>query len=130
MTFNYQALDRDSFLARSFIAFVQGVEEWPSNKKVEQLSADTDKFTRVELTISINGHNVNPEKFIEFVDRSIDHRADQKAHALVDEPLSAVMPDLELLQETISNAQQAVRAEVIKRLRSAGVEFNLEDYDV
>jgi hypothetical protein len=89
---------------------------------IEQLSAATDKFTNVELTIQVNGIQVDAQAFLTAVERNMDHSVSAEARRLLDE-----IGKFEDLHELLRDAERAARRSIEQRLTDAG--FELPDSD-
>lgn len=94
---------------------------------IDELSDKTDKFTDVQLTIQVNGVELDAQHFMDAFLAWTESGIKNFAKEMVQEPLSELVPDLQQLQETVQNAERAIRNEIQKKLKAAGIEINLDE---
>ncbi len=117
--FNYQD-SPETFLKWLLLATVPAEDK----ELFDDLSVRTKNFTEVELGVTINGTPVDAEKLINFLERSLQYRAEDAA----DRRLENL--GLTLLIDKIEEAQADLIREVKDRLEHEGIRlrrFNGED---
>lgn len=85
---------------------------------IDQLSAATEKFTDVRLTVQINGVDVDPAAFLTGVEMNMVHYAKAEARRLVDE-----IGELALLRELLEDVERSAVRQLEQRLAAAGIEL-------
>lgn len=121
LTFDWQA-QPEGFLKWMFVSLLSGEHDL-----IKQLSEPTDHFTNVILTMQINEVEVDTAGFIESLERNITYKAKDAAKELVRKPLDELVPDLQLLQETIQAAEHAIRNAIQAKLKAAGIKIDLHE---
>jgi hypothetical protein len=119
--FDWQARGEDfvKWMFVHLIAEKHGVDHSPKID-FEELSDATNGFRNVQLTMQVNGIEVNAQNFIESVENAIKQYAEQAAQQIVAESI----PDLEELQDTVYHAQKAIADRLKNSLKSAGITWN------
>lgn len=107
-------IDRDSLLVWLIPTAMRRTD-------METLSGLTDRFTRCELRITLNGVDLDARAFLEGVARSIERAARDESASLAE---TAGFGDIE---DAVSLMRDAVRAEMLGRLRAAGVPIREEE---
>lgn len=90
---------------------------------IEGLGEATDKFTKCELTIQVNGVPVNAENFIEGVERNMDYYTEREAKKLV-----ASLPRLDKIRDDLEDAERAMRGALREGLAQAGIHMEEDDW--
>lgn len=117
LAFNWHAenvLDRDSLLTWLIPTAMRDVD-------TSELFDLTDGFSRCELRIVLNGVDLDVRAFLDGVARSIERAARDESASLAE---TAGFGDIE---DAVRLARDAVRAEMLGRLRAAGVPIDEED---
>lgn len=96
----------------------------PQDKETfEQLSAATEKFTNVTVTMHVNGIEVDVDKFLDRIQSQFDWSVEARAKELVREVVR-----FDELQQTISDVEHAVKRDCYDKLRKLGVEIHEDDW--
>lgn len=117
-TFDWQAearKSRGSFLEWLIPELVTCLE-W-HGKSWELIRERSKGYTDVQLTIQINGVEVDPKSFLEGVESNMTHQAQRGAEELV-----GSITDLEALHDSIDELASGVRDKVRELLRANGIE--------
>lgn len=119
--FNWQE-EPDGFLKWFVVTILPTSGPSDSGKVISQLSELTDHFQNVELAVLLNGVKMDTEKFINSVQRNMEHYARQEAVRMLHEVggFSEVQEQLDVLRLHFIN-------EVEGTLRRYGIE--LPEYD-
>lgn len=96
-------------------------EKIRDDEKFEALSAATDRFTNVEIGITISGIEVDALAFLNGFKRNFDYAVQQQVEEKIDEA------DLNRLYDSLADVQRAVRKTIVDRLAAVGVELREED---
>lgn len=91
---------------------------------VERISEASKKLSEIELTVLVNGIEMNAERFMESVDRNMRFHASREARRMVDE--FGGLPELE---DTLRQVGRSVRRAVEQRMAEAGIELPDSDND-
>lgn len=102
MTFKFDWHARDEDFVKWL--FVHLIANKTGTDQFDQLSAATDKFTNVKLTMQVNGIELDAQRFIESVEDAYRQHAENTAKRMVDEAI----PDLYQLTDAVETAQQAL----------------------
>jgi hypothetical protein len=90
----------------------------------ERLSTLTDRFTRCELRITLNGVDMDVRAFLDGVGRTLEHAARTEAKRLVRDSAG-----LDEVEDAVAVARDAIRSTLLERLRAAGVAIEEADDD-
>jgi hypothetical protein len=115
--FDWHARKQD-FVKWMFVHLISGNRE--QDPKFEKLSEATNKFRNVQLTMQVNGIELDAEKFIEYVEHSIKTYSKNAAKRIVEDSI----PDLEELQEAVYNAQRALADKLKNSLTPLGITWS------
>lgn len=109
--------DFKAWLIPTLLVGKRGTDAW------DELSAATDKFTDVNVTVQINGIEIDPTDFFEGVESNMHWRSERRAVELIrdDERLRA-------LSNTAYEVEQELRKAALDRLRELGIELQEDDY--
>ena len=113
--FDWQARNED-FVKWMFVHLIA------DQRKVDnfdELSNATKGFTNVEITMQVNGVEVNAQNFIESVEEAYKQHAERAAKQMVDDAI----PDLWDLREAVDDAQHALTRKLREAMRENGVEW-------
>jgi hypothetical protein len=111
-----QAVDPDGMLAWLLPTTMRRDNDF------ERLSTLTDRFTRCELTITLNGVDMDVRAFLDGIARTLQHVAKTEAVRLVRDSAG-----LDEVEDAVSVARDAIRSTLYGRLRAAGVAIEEED---
>jgi hypothetical protein len=118
MKFNYQKQPADSFVARVFVNLMAQYNDdrdgWAT------LQQETNNWQDIVLEITVNGETLNAERFLQYLDFSLNGRAEQKAKDL----LSNALPDLDQLQETLDALNAGMQDKVRQYAKDNGISFD------
>lgn len=113
---NYYELP-EGFMRSAMVNMVTGrIVEW------ETLSKATKGFTDIQLTIQMNGIDIDAEPFLTSLGRRIEHAAKDKLNELVRNV------GLTALAEAVNDIDQALKQELYARVNALGIELPEEDY--
>lgn len=103
----------------------EGFAKWlipsviPRNfKQFDELSKATDKFRNVELTILVNGFEMDAQKFLEGVDVNMSHFALKEAARMLSE-----IGGFNELQERLDTIRTHMIEQVERTMREHGIEL-------
>lgn len=109
----------------------EGIAKWllvaviPASQRpdiIPRLSEATNKFTEVDLTIQVNGIEVDAGALLDRIERTMNYRAQVEAQRLLDG-----IGRFDDLQNLLDRVQLAAKTAVRQRLRAA--QFELHDID-
>jgi hypothetical protein len=114
----------DSFLAWAVLTVM------PSGTKNDtgffnELSVATDNFTKCELGVTLNGVQIDAEKFIGRLDKAVDSAVEREAKKIIEE-----MPRLHELHEVLYNFERELKERVIRLANEAGIGLEGEEWDL
>lgn len=115
--FDWHDAKRDSFLYWLIPTLLGPV----TNGRLMEFSDLTEKFTKVELGITINGVAVEPKPLIESIERNYDYHVSQSAESLIKE---IGMDDL---VKFLNDAQGEVINLLKQKLVDRGIKISDED---
>lgn len=92
-------------------------------EKFEELSEATDRFTRVELGITVNGIEVGAKTFMEALDQAMDWAVEREAAKLIED-----MPRLHQLHEAVADFERDFKERVRQLAHEAGIELREDDW--
>jgi hypothetical protein len=87
----------------------------------ERLSGITERFTRCKLEITLNGVPLGVQAFLDGVRHNIEYTGRQHARELVSDV------GLSEIEDAVSEARDAIRKTLRRRLTAAGVDLGEED---
>jgi len=119
--FNYR---EDDERAESFRAWflIHLLAEEKSTTLIPDVLLATNDLTDVRVTFQVNGIEIEGDKFIDSFEQVIDWQSDRLASRKV-----SVVPSFDDLYDLLREVEDTVKAEVKKRVRDAGLDFN-DDY--
>lgn len=118
MSFQFDWQNRkEDFVKWMFVHLI--ADKRQEDPKFEKLSVATNGFTDVNITMQVNGIEVDAKNFIESVEYAYKSHAENTAKEIVAEAI----PDLSDLQDAVFEAQRALEKKLRESMRSVGVEW-------
>lgn len=114
-----ESKNHDSFLSWMFINLLTPVD----HVQQERIAEKTDKYSKVELTIQINGEPVNADYFVESIERNMHYFAEARAKEMIGE-----LSKLDALHDLTNTLTGAVRSAVDEATKGSVLE-NWRDDD-
>lgn len=88
----------------------------------EEMSKATNGFSECTVGITLNGVEVDAEKFVKRLDEAIDDSVTREAASLIRD-----MQPLQTLLDAASDLNDAISAEIKKKAEAAGLDVTWED---
>lgn len=115
-TFDWQKREED-FLKWMLINLISGIRD--DSELFDKLTKETAKWTNVELTIQINGHDVPVGQFIEGIERNMHYFAEKAAKERLRD-----MPELIELEDAIASFRHEATNKICDMANKIGIEID------
>jgi hypothetical protein len=92
----------------------------PKNSDFEKLSDATDKFSNIELSISVNGIEMDAEAFLNGVQRIMNHNVELEANSLLSQ-----FGRFDELREMLDAAEYAAKKAIEDELTKNGISIEI-----
>lgn len=116
--FNWQKEQKNSLLKWLLVTVLD-------TDQIEEASDRTDKFTRVELKLTLNGMELDSHRFIGGLERILDAEVEAEVERYVREKL----PRLNELRERLDLVEKAMGQSLLQEARNAGLEIDESELD-
>lgn len=119
LQFDWQKRDED-FVKWMFVHLI--ADKRQEDPRFETLSSATKGFTDVQITMQVNGIEVNAQNFIESVENAYRQHAERTAKDLVRD-----MPRMQELEDVLAEAQRQAKSAIEEAFARAGIDLDLDD---
>ncbi len=120
-TFDWHAEADQSFLGWAFLHFA-GFSEI-GREKFDRVSDLSNRFTNVELGITVNGVEMDAKAFIDAVDQAMNWAVEREAAKMI-----ASSAQLHGLHEALQDLERGVKEHAIQLAAEAGIELTEGDW--
>lgn len=119
MAFDWQAMNQDEFLYWALPSILSGISE----ADLERFSEATNKFTNVEIGMTINGIPADGERFLIRLNETMEDRIKKEAARIVAEHTRLTQVE-EIVESIMTTAKEAINDD----LRAIGIESRREEW--
>lgn len=127
MKINYHDLPEGFF--KSMVVRLLSSDIMKDHGIFEEISRRSYKFTELDLKISMNGVEVNPENLFENLAAMMSDSVKREASNIVNglDPLRAFREAAARIERDLNSAQFTVRAHLEQALAKVGIELSFDD---
>lgn len=115
--FNWHDESRGDFWSWIVVMMVSRDRE-TGDKQFEHISDITNKFTECEITMQLNGIDVDAKALLERLRDNMEHEATKEAQRIV-----RSLPHFNEIEEVLSDAQHAIQRDLLGSLQRIGIAY-------
>lgn len=124
LTFDWHKENRESF--RSWIVInliAYSTSPGKGEEFFDKVKEASDNFTNCEITIQINGIEVDAEQMLDRIAENMEWQAERKAKEIVKQ-----LPGFSDIEEALEIASKAIKKKFLGELKNLGISVSEDDY--